>query len=116
MNSRYLDLARRAVKEHRALPEPPPAAPANRRVLVLPPELPRRAIPADSSTCYTCDGTAFWISLAGVRICERCHPPAYEKIVARRERGAATSPQVTRTVTPPAPSIPSPTSPDGSAA
>ena len=86
MSSRYLDLARRAVKEHRALPEPT-AVPEPRRVLVLPPELPRRAIPADSSACYACGGTAFWISLAAVRICERCHPPADERIVAHREHG-----------------------------
>lgn len=47
---------------------------------------PGRAIPKIASTCPACLGTAFWISLALVRICERCHPPADERIVARRER------------------------------
>lgn len=104
-------------------PSPPAPEPealavlrARPRVLPLPPELPRRAIPADSSSCYTCRGTAFWISLAGVRICERCHPPAYEKIVARRERGAPMSPQDARTATGPARSIPPETCPPGGAA
>jgi hypothetical protein len=57
-----------------------------RRVVTLPPDRPRRAVPADASACPACQGTTFWISLAGVRVCERCHPPADERIVARRER------------------------------
>lgn len=59
---------------------------ARSRVLILPPDRPRRAVPADSSSCPACHGTAFWISLAMVRICERCHPATDERIVARRER------------------------------
>jgi hypothetical protein len=35
--------------------------------------------------CPACHGDAFWISLAGVRTCEKCHPPSTEKIVAKRE-------------------------------
>ena len=114
MSSRYLDLARRAVRDHRETPEPT-AAPVARRVLVLPPELPRRAIPADSSVCPACRGTAFWISLALVRICERCHPPADEKIVARRERSPATSPQVATNATGPDSAIPPETDRPGGA-
>jgi len=64
---------------------------ARENVLPLPPERPRRAIPADSSSCPACHGTTFWISLAMVRICERCHPPADPRIVARRETATPAS-------------------------
>jgi hypothetical protein len=57
-----------------------------RRVITFPPDPPRRAVPANASACPACQGTTFWISLAGVRVCERCHPPVDERIVARRER------------------------------
>jgi hypothetical protein len=57
-----------------------------RRVVTLPLDRPRRAVSPDAVSCPACYGTDFWISLAGVRVCERCHPPADERIVARRER------------------------------
>ena len=48
---------------------------------------PRRAVPEGATRCAACNGTDFWISLALVRICARCHPPADERLVASRERG-----------------------------
>lgn len=35
--------------------------------------------------CPVCGGGRFWVSRAGSRICETCHPPAAESLVARRE-------------------------------
>lgn len=84
-------------------------------VVVLPPDRPRRAVPADASVCPACGGTDFWISLALVWVCERCHPPASEKIVARREKCLATLPQVARTPEGPARSIPPAVRPGGAA-
>lgn len=36
--------------------------------------------------CAMCRGTAFWVSVHGQTVCERCHPPADEALVARRFR------------------------------
>jgi hypothetical protein len=77
-------------------------------VVPLSPDRPRRAVPTEASCCPTCQGTDFWISLAMVRICERCHPPASEKIVAQRGKSPATSLQAARSPEDPAPAIPSP--------
>jgi len=33
--------------------------------------------------CFLCGGGRFWVSTFGVIVCERCHPPATPKIVAR---------------------------------
>jgi hypothetical protein len=110
MSSRYLDLARGAMRAAKPVPDPA------HRVLVLPPELPRRAVPADSSTCPACHGSAFWISLAQVRICERCHPPADARIVARREGARATTAQDGRTAEGPDRGTPSGTNTSGGAA
>jgi hypothetical protein len=39
-----------------------------------------RSVPAPPAlppeTCYACGGREFWVSLYGVVICVRCHPPA----------------------------------------
>ena len=32
--------------------------------------------------CYFCGGTRFWISVYGMTICTRCHPPAAPHLVA----------------------------------
>lgn len=100
-----------------------PIATPERRVFVLPPNRPRRAVPLDASACPACGGVAFWISLALVRICERCHPPADPRIVARREtapledgKNLATSTQAPRTPEGAASAIPSATNPAGGAA
>ncbi len=34
--------------------------------------------------CPMCRGKEFWVSVYGKVICEKCHPPADESIVARR--------------------------------
>lgn len=54
------------------------------RVVAFRPD-PDRALPARLTVCPACHGSNFWISLALIRICERCHPPADERLVARRE-------------------------------
>lgn len=33
--------------------------------------------------CFLCGGGRFWVSTFGVIVCERCHPPATPKLVAR---------------------------------
>lgn len=33
--------------------------------------------------CYVCKGRRFWLSVHGVLVCARCHPPASPKLVAR---------------------------------
>ncbi len=40
---------------------------------------------AETGPCPVCSGGRFWISRAGSRICEACHPPESESLVARRE-------------------------------
>jgi len=33
--------------------------------------------------CCCCGGVRFWVSAFGVIVCERCHPPAVPRLVAR---------------------------------
>ena len=37
---------------------------------------------ADGS-CYACGSTESWLSIYGVTVCARCHPPAHEKLVEK---------------------------------
>ncbi|HQR44591.1 MAG TPA: hypothetical protein PLB02_04120 [Thermoanaerobaculia bacterium] len=69
---------------------------ARSNVRPLPPDRPRKAVPPEASACPACGGPAFWISLALIRVCERCHPPASERLVARREKLSPTLPQEAR--------------------
>ena len=32
--------------------------------------------------CFSCKESRFWLSIHGVAVCARCHPPADEKLVA----------------------------------
>lgn len=34
-------------------------------------------------TCYVCKGRRLWLSVHGVLVCAKCHPPPTEKLVAR---------------------------------
>lgn len=34
-------------------------------------------------SCYACRGTESWLSIRGVTVCVRCHPPAHDGLVAR---------------------------------
>lgn len=38
-----------------------------------------------NSACYTCGSRRWWISIYGVRICSRCHPPASPDLVREWE-------------------------------
>ena len=42
----------------------------------------RTVEPTTKRTCYFCGGTRFWISVYGMTICTRCHPPAAPHLVA----------------------------------
>jgi hypothetical protein len=32
--------------------------------------------PARQLVCYSCRGKDFWLSVHGVKVCRKCHPPA----------------------------------------
>ena len=32
--------------------------------------------------CFACRGTRFWISIYGVTVCGKCHPPATDALIA----------------------------------
>jgi hypothetical protein len=129
LSNRYLDLARQALKDRREPGKELPPCPDEEvagpwhgvaeepagvrgRVLVFEPERSDRAIPDKASACPACHGDDFWISLAMVRICERCHPPADERIVARRERKPATLAPVAPSPEVEGPAIPRATRPE----
>lgn len=42
-----------------------------------------RAAIEEAGPCFLCGGVRFWVSTFGVIVCERCHPPATEKIIER---------------------------------
>lgn len=34
-------------------------------------------------SCMVCNGRDYWVSVHGVTVCLRCHPPGYDKLVSR---------------------------------
>jgi hypothetical protein len=72
-----------------AMPEqitkPVPVTATERKPL-NPPEKPVQ-IPVQYFTCRACKTTVVWLSIHGAYTCERCHPPASEKLVVSRCEG-----------------------------
>lgn len=36
-----------------------------------------------NGSCYACHGFDYWLSVHGVMVCSRCHPPACDGLVVR---------------------------------
>lgn len=52
--------------------------------VILPPDQVGRPYwQRQGGSCYVCHSTEIWLSVHGVTVCARCHPPGHDRLVTK---------------------------------